>query len=181
MKFIKLESRGGNYLVVAENVAWLRTGENGQTSVGIIGGQPLLVVGTIEEVAAKILAGSAPEELPAAEVLPPPAEVIPAAAPPAAPVTVEPAAPAPVIPELIADAPSVETQVEPAKSAQPEPLVEPQRPAEVGPKAERRPQPTSTERPRPVPAHSMSLSERVARAAAPKVRAGTQRFMGMSE
>ena len=32
-------------LSVAENVAWLRTAENGQTSVGIIGGQPLLVVG----------------------------------------------------------------------------------------------------------------------------------------
>jgi len=57
MKFIKLESRGGNYLVVAQNVAWLRTAENGQTSVGIVGGQPLLVVGSIEEVAAKILAG----------------------------------------------------------------------------------------------------------------------------
>ena len=59
MKFIKLESRGGNYLVVAQNVAWLRTAENGQTNVGIIGGQPLLVVGSIEEVAEKILAGMA--------------------------------------------------------------------------------------------------------------------------
>lgn len=62
MKFIKLESRGGNYLVVAENVAWLRTAENGQTNVGIIGGQPLLVVGSIEEVAAKILAGTTEEQ-----------------------------------------------------------------------------------------------------------------------
>ena len=62
MKFIKLESRGGNYLVVAENVAWLRTAENGQTSVGIIGGQPLLVAGTIEEVAEKILNGADPDE-----------------------------------------------------------------------------------------------------------------------
>ena len=52
MKFIKLESRGGNYLVVAENVAWLRTAENGQTNVGIIGSQPLLVVGSPEEIAA---------------------------------------------------------------------------------------------------------------------------------
>lgn len=57
MKFIKLESRGGNYLVVASNIAWLRTAENGQTNVGMVGGQPLLVVGSIEEVAAKILAG----------------------------------------------------------------------------------------------------------------------------
>lgn len=62
MKFIKLESRGGNYLVVAENVAWLRTAENGQTSVGIVGGQPLLVVGTIEEVAQKILDGAGGDE-----------------------------------------------------------------------------------------------------------------------
>ena len=57
MKFVSLKSRGGNYLVVAENVAWLRTGENGQTQVGIIGGSPLLVSGSIEEVAAVILAG----------------------------------------------------------------------------------------------------------------------------
>jgi hypothetical protein len=63
MKFIKLESRGGNYLVVAQNVAWLRAAENGQTTVGIVGGQPLLVVGSIEEVAAKIMAEPAPVPL----------------------------------------------------------------------------------------------------------------------
>ena len=63
MKFIKLESRGGNYLVVAQNVAWLRTAENGQTTVGIVGGQPLLVVGSIEEVAANIMAEPAPAPL----------------------------------------------------------------------------------------------------------------------
>ena len=57
MKFISLKSRGGNYLVVAENVAWLRTGENGQTIVGIVGGTPLLVAGSIEEIAAVILGG----------------------------------------------------------------------------------------------------------------------------
>lgn len=57
MKFVELKSRGGNYLVVAANVAWLRTAENGQTAVGIIGGAPLLVAGTIDEVAAAILAG----------------------------------------------------------------------------------------------------------------------------
>jgi hypothetical protein len=56
MKFIPLKSRGGNYLVVASNVAWLREDENGQTKVGIVGGQPLLVVGSVEEVAAQILA-----------------------------------------------------------------------------------------------------------------------------
>jgi hypothetical protein len=57
MKFILLKSRGGDYMVVAENVAWLRTHENGQTKVGVVGGDSLLVSGTIEEVAATILAG----------------------------------------------------------------------------------------------------------------------------
>lgn len=57
MKFVKLESRGGDYLVVVENVAWLRPGENGQTNVGMVGGDALLVTGTIEEVSKKILAG----------------------------------------------------------------------------------------------------------------------------
>ncbi|WP_340587652.1 hypothetical protein [Erythrobacter alti] len=54
MKFVSLKSRGGNYLVVAANVAWLRSDENGQTKVGIVGSTPLLVVGSIEEVAAQI-------------------------------------------------------------------------------------------------------------------------------
>jgi periplasmic protein TonB len=56
MQFVTLKSRGGNYLVVAENVAWLRTAENGQTQVGIVGGSPLLVAGSMEETAATILA-----------------------------------------------------------------------------------------------------------------------------
>ena len=55
MKFITLKSRGGDYLVVASNIAWLRTGENGQTLVGMIGSSPLLVTGSIEEVAAQVL------------------------------------------------------------------------------------------------------------------------------
>ena len=57
MKFISLKSRGGDYLVVAENVAWLRSHEDGQTKVGVVGGDSLLVAGTIEETAATILAG----------------------------------------------------------------------------------------------------------------------------
>jgi hypothetical protein len=44
MKFVLLNSRGGDYLVVAGNIAWLRSHENGQTKVGVVG-------------AAKILAG----------------------------------------------------------------------------------------------------------------------------
>jgi hypothetical protein len=51
MKFILLKSRGGDYMVVAENVAWLRTHENNQTKVGVVGGDSLLVAGSIEETA----------------------------------------------------------------------------------------------------------------------------------
>lgn len=54
MKFVSLKSRGGDYLVIANNIAWLRTGENGQTLVGIVGGSPLLVTGSIEDIAAQI-------------------------------------------------------------------------------------------------------------------------------
>ena len=57
MKFVSLKSRGGNYLVVAENIAWLRSHEDGQTKVGVVGGDSLLVAGTIEDTAAAILAG----------------------------------------------------------------------------------------------------------------------------
>lgn len=57
MKFVRLKSHGGDYLVVVENVAWLRAAENDQTKVGVIGGSPLLVAGSIEEIAAAILAG----------------------------------------------------------------------------------------------------------------------------
>lgn len=57
MKFILLKSRGGDYLVVAANIAYLRTDENGQTKVGMVGGDSLLVVGSMEEVAEKVLAG----------------------------------------------------------------------------------------------------------------------------
>ncbi len=58
MRFIQLNSRGGNYLVVAANVAWLRAFENGQTQVGMVGGAPILVAGNMEEVSAVILAGA---------------------------------------------------------------------------------------------------------------------------
>lgn len=57
MKFVLLHSRGGNYLVVTSNIAYLRSDENGQTKVGMVGGDSLLVAGTIEETAATILAG----------------------------------------------------------------------------------------------------------------------------
>ncbi len=57
MKLIELKSHGGNYYVVAANVAYLRKDENGQTKVGLVGGDSLLVVGSMEDVAAKLLAG----------------------------------------------------------------------------------------------------------------------------
>jgi len=57
MKFISLKSRGGDYLVVAQNVAWLRTHENDQTKIGIIGSDAILVAGNMEDTAAAILAG----------------------------------------------------------------------------------------------------------------------------
>lgn len=57
MKLVPLKSRGGDYLVIAGNIAWLRTHENGQTQVGIVCGAPLLVAGSLEEIAATILAG----------------------------------------------------------------------------------------------------------------------------
>jgi hypothetical protein len=57
MKFVKLPSRGGDYLVIAEQIAWLRKHEDGQTRVGIVGGDYLLVAGNVDDIAATILAG----------------------------------------------------------------------------------------------------------------------------
>lgn len=57
MKFVLLKSRGGDYMVIAENVAWLREHENGQTKVGMIGSEAIQVSGSMEETAAAILAG----------------------------------------------------------------------------------------------------------------------------
>lgn len=57
MKFVLLKSHGGNYLVVVANVAYLRADENGQTKIGLVGGDSILVAGSVEETAATILAG----------------------------------------------------------------------------------------------------------------------------
>jgi len=56
MKFVQLPSRGGNYLVVAQNIAWLRPDENNQTKIGMAGGDSLLVAGSVEETLAAIMA-----------------------------------------------------------------------------------------------------------------------------
>jgi len=58
MKFIELKSRGGDYFVVVANIAYLRADENGQTKIGLIGGDSLLVVGSMAEIAAKVGAGA---------------------------------------------------------------------------------------------------------------------------
>ena len=57
MKFVLLKSWGGDYMVVVANIAYLRSDENNQTKIGLVGGDSLLVAGTIDEVAATILAG----------------------------------------------------------------------------------------------------------------------------
>ncbi|MFZ4747247.1 MAG: hypothetical protein ACOYLK_10195 [Sphingomonas sp.] len=57
MQFVKLKSRGGDYMVVVANIAYLRADENGQTKVGMVGGDQLLVEGTIDQIAAIILQG----------------------------------------------------------------------------------------------------------------------------
>lgn len=125
MKFIKLESRGGNYLVVAENIAWLRTAENGQTSVGMMGGQPLLVVGSIEEVAEKIL--SAVQENAQPEVAEPaaPAPALPPSAQPQVPVSSNEGPSAPPENSKAEPEPEPEPQPEPAITAQVQPEPEP--------------------------------------------------------
>ena len=57
MKFVELRSRGGDYFVVAANIAYLRADVNGQTKIGLVGGDSLLVVGSMAEIAALVLAG----------------------------------------------------------------------------------------------------------------------------
>jgi protein TonB len=57
MKFVELKSRGGDYRVVAAHVAYLRADENGQTKIGLVGGDSLLVVGSMEEIAVQMQAG----------------------------------------------------------------------------------------------------------------------------
>ena len=54
MKLVKIHSRGGDYMVALHNIAYLRSDENGQTKIGMVGGDSLLVVGSMEEIAATI-------------------------------------------------------------------------------------------------------------------------------
>lgn len=174
MKFIKLDSRGGNYLVVASNVAWLRTAENGQTNVGMVGGQPLLVVGSIEEVAAKIMAELAGVDVPTPTAQPDPVAPQPIAAP----------APPAAEPVVAALEPELEQEPEP-EAIEPE-SVEPQ-PSPPAPEPVARlseiPSPPVPTRPRPASARSASMWERPAATAAQtvKVKASSQRMMGRFE
>jgi outer membrane biosynthesis protein TonB len=179
MEFVMLESRGGNYLVVAQNIAWLRTAENGQTSVGMVGGQPLLVVGSIQEVADKILSAAATAK--AAQGEPIANEKVVAAEPEAPP------SPPPAPEEVPWPEPEPAPPPEPEPMPEPEPVPEPMPEPEPEPVrdvvVEAAPPPPAkpSERSRPAPAKPMSLSDRLALASAPKVKAGSQRFMGMSE
>jgi len=59
MQLVKIHSRGGDYMVALHNVAYLRNDENGQTKIGMVGGDSLLVVGKMEEIAAIIAQHSA--------------------------------------------------------------------------------------------------------------------------
>ncbi len=59
MKLVKIHSRGGDYMVALQNIAYLRNDENGQTKIGIVGGDSLLVVGKMDEIAAIIAEQSA--------------------------------------------------------------------------------------------------------------------------
>lgn len=136
MKFVLLESRGGNYLVAAENIAWLRTGENGQTNVGMVGGSPLLVTGSIEEVATKVLAATQQDDQPDA----------------AAPILAPPPA---AVPDIPVTAQELDT------SAAPQTPVPERSQAAHEPRS--------------------SLADRVARAATPAVKAGSQRLMTISD
>lgn len=194
MKFIKLESRGGNYLVVAENIAWLRTAENGQTSVGMMGGQPLLVVGSIEEVAEKILNATRHDEQPAAPVS---AETGPVASGPKETAPQVSAVSAPSSPPA-----NDEPETHPAKSedAAPEQRAEPEAGAPVTQDFEPTPNPALTEpepqngadsagaatspaivrlaKRNPVPLWERAAPRTAASSAAPRVKAGSQRFMG---
>lgn len=54
MKLVPIHSRGGDYMVSVANIAYLRNDENGQTKIGLVGGDSLLVVGSMQEVAAII-------------------------------------------------------------------------------------------------------------------------------
>lgn len=198
MKFVKLHSRGGNYLVVASNIAWLRTAENGQTNVGMVGGQPLLVVGSIEEVAEQILSATANDEPPAAP--PAPAAAIEPPPPVAAPPVAEPVrdaiapAPEPVAPPPSPPAPALEPVAEALKPMAEEPEPEPAAaPAPAATASVRQPvskpvrekmaedPATAAARPRPVMRNSASLWERPAAPAAAKglkIKASSQRMMG---
>lgn len=62
MKFTLLHSRGGDYMVALQNIVYLRNDENGQTKIGLIGGDSLLVVGSMDDVVAKIMVSAATDK-----------------------------------------------------------------------------------------------------------------------
>lgn len=55
MKFVSFAARAGKVMIVANNVTFVRFHENNQVKVGLVGGDFILVDGTVEEIAAKFL------------------------------------------------------------------------------------------------------------------------------
>jgi hypothetical protein len=54
MQLVLLKSRGGDLMLNVQNVAYLRVSEDGQTKIGLVGGDSLLVNGSIDEIAARL-------------------------------------------------------------------------------------------------------------------------------
>ncbi|MFN3988743.1 MAG: hypothetical protein ACK4IS_00640 [Erythrobacter sp.] len=171
MKFIKLESRGGNYLVVASNIAWLRTAENGQTSVGMVGGQPLLVVGSIEEVAEKILSSFGPEEAEPRQAKDASEPLCPVPPPPAPDLALKSSAPEPepVLPEPSAAEPKPEREIIAAPQAA---ETVPAPPAPRSHKVSTATPAPARPRPRITGQRGMPLAERLALAQSAKIETG---------
>lgn len=193
MKFIKLESRGGNYLVVAENIAWLRTAENGQTNVGMVGGQPLLVVGSIEEVAEKILNATRNEEQPAAPVSAATGPVASAPTETAPQVAANPAPSTPPANNGPENVPAIDEEAAPEPEPEPEPEAVAPNPEKIALAPQSAPAtPSASESTphdpspaivrltnrNPVPLWERSAPRTAANTATPRVKAGSQRFMG---
>ena len=56
MKFVPFAARAGKVMIVANNVTFIRFHENNQVKIGLIGGDFILVDGTVEEIAEKFMA-----------------------------------------------------------------------------------------------------------------------------
>ena len=55
MKFVSFAARAGKVMIVASNVTFVRFHENNQVKVGLVGGDSILVDGTVEEISQKFM------------------------------------------------------------------------------------------------------------------------------